>query len=334
MRALLRSLAILVFLAFSAGIGIAQQAVTEEALAQWSALVTRVQDALENERVSDATLSTLRADVVAYRRGFDETRGVNAPRIALLRPGQRAETAFVLADGLIAQIDQTLRERQTQALFRLTATPLNPQTWQPAWRDLSQSASKLWTEQADRRATIGWRELRQNVAGVVLFGLLGVVLILRGRPWALRITRHMQSYGWRGINIWRFVVSLLRVVLPFLGLLALIYAARLTGYFGPRGDGVLAMIPALGAMLLGFRWLAERVFSREDEEALIPLSQEGRKQARFLVFFLTVMIAVNAVLSAVLQSDTPEEASGVVVGLIRFGAVWLGPLAGAVFRPG
>ena len=354
MRILARSFAVLAFVLIGFG-AFAQSVLSEDSLARWSELVTRTQAALENEAVSDDVLGDLREDIVDYRRQFETARTTNAPRITLLQeqlaelgpepsegatpepaetaaqramlndelaaltaPGRRAQTAFVLADGLVTQIDQSLRERQTQALFRLSDTPLNPEVWQPAARDLQRSATALWGERADRRASIGWQELRQNAPGVVLFGILGVVLIFGGRRWAYRITQHLQTYGWRDFGIWRFIVSLLRVILPALGLLALIYSVRLSGYFGARGDAVLAIIPALGGMLLGFRWLAEQVFSRDDDVADIQLAPEARAKARFFVFFMTVMIAINAVLDAVLQSGDAGEASFAVLKLPAF----------------
>lgn len=355
MRAFMRVLAAFSFVLLTFSAAGAQETLSDENLETWNALATRTQTALENDVVSDDTLDQLRGEIVAYRKDFDAARETNAPRIvllrdqlallgpeptegepaeaadiaqeraalnqelsALLRPGQRAQTAFVLADGLVSQIDQRVRERQTEALLHLNTTPLNPQVWQPAGGDLIRSATAMWYERADRRASIGWQELRQNAAGVILSGIIGVVLILRGRRWAHRITGHLQSYGLRGFTIWRFVVSLLRVVLPYLGLLALVYCARLTGYFGPRGDGVLAAIPALGGMLLGFRWLAEQVFSRDEGEAHILLPEGSRANARFCVFFLTIMIAVTEILNAVLRSGNADDASFGVIGLPSF----------------
>jgi len=219
----------------------------------------------------------------------------------------------VQAEGLIDQIDGVLRDRQTQELLSLKPTPLNPAYWQPALADLSRAASAIGREQSVLRQATRWQELRDNLPVVALLSVLGLTLMARGRYWAGAIVGRLQRMGARGFGIWRFVVSLLRIALPVAGLFALITAVRMSGYFGPRAGNLLAMLPVMGALLLAFRWVAERVFSRDEDEALLLLQPFARTQARAMVFVITLMLLIEAVLRTLLDNQRVQEATPVVL---------------------
>ena len=58
----------------------------------------------------------------------------------LQAPGLKAVEAYGRADGIIAQIDQAIRTKQTYALIDRTSSPLNPANWAPArWRARSRA---------------------------------------------------------------------------------------------------------------------------------------------------------------------------------------------------
>ena len=49
---------------------------------------------------------------------------------ALVVPGLTAQEAYNHADGLIQEIDTMIRTQQTDRLFALSPSPLNPGMWQ------------------------------------------------------------------------------------------------------------------------------------------------------------------------------------------------------------
>ncbi len=321
-------------------------------LARWDMLAAQAETAVDARTAGDAELVAFRESIVKFRADFDAARTLNADRIAILReqlaalgpvpegesaepeapevaakreelnrqlsgllaPVQRAEAAFLLANGLVGQIDTILRERQTNRLLTISPSPMNPSFWQPAVDDLTQAARSIWRAGGEGDTARSAQGMRDDLPAVIILSLLGLVLILRGRRWAAMIVGRLHRYGARGFFIWRFVVSLLRIVLPLIGLVALATAATISDIFGPSGNEIIALITQLGAMMLGFRWVSERVFSRDDDEALILLGQTDRKNARWFVGLITINIVLVVLLKRVLELDgAPEASRGVLL---------------------
>ena len=332
-----------IVLAFSA---LAQGELAKE-LDRWDALAVRAEATIDSGNGTDQALEGLRERIAEYRSKFEQAQGLNAGRIAILRdqvaalgaapegdgalpeepqiqakrqelngqlaalqaPAQQAQAAFRRADGLIGQIDKILRDRQNRRLLEVAPSPLNPIHWRPAVDDLKKGAMALWTENDTGQNGNDMQVLRASAPVVLLLGLLGVVLILRGRRWSHLIVGRLRRLGAPGFGIWRFVVSLLRVILPFAGIVLLVVAAISTGQFGPKATGLLTGLAVLSAIMLGFRWVSERVFSRDDDEALLLLSPAQRAQMRFHVTILTLTIVLGEVIELVLEADTPLAGS-------------------------
>ncbi len=281
---------------------------------RWSTVAERAETALDSGNASDQELTDLRETVVTFRSAFDTAREANASRIVSLReqiaalgtpsegetaapesaevaaqraelndqlspllvPVQRAEAAFVRANSLISQIDQSLRDRQTEQLLTLSPTPLNPAHWPRAVTDLLHALSVLVDEPPELDGTASRSALGQRIPQVVVLGALGLVLLFRGWRWSRQIVGWLARIGGRGFGIWRFLISLLRIGLPFGGLLLVAQAAIRTGFLGPQVADLLFFIAVLSGTMFGVRWVSERVFSRDEDEVLIPLAQPAR----------------------------------------------------------
>jgi len=349
MRYLARALALLALgLCLSTGVAFAQTETLETAVKnydRWAPLAREAEEAIDEDRGSDDTLEAMRSRIAEFRSEFESASNLNAARIQTVRqqiaalgpapegedaaaetpdvvaqreqlnselsqllvPVQRAEAEFVRADSLIGQIDTALRERQTAELLTVTPSPLNPAYWPPAIEDFFTSFDALWAGASD--AARNWASVRQNLPVVIGLTLLGLVLIFRGRAWAGKIVRSLQRFGARGFGIWRFVVSLLRVALPFAGLILLALAFISTGLLTEEGNAILMTLAVLGGIMLGVRWVSERVFARDDDEALILLPAQQRKELRFHVGIITVMIVVTALINRVLAAGSPALVS-------------------------
>ncbi len=335
---------------FLAGAGAAQEAGTVD-MDRWNRVADTVADALDNQGSTTAVLDALRRQVSDYRARFDSQRGLNADRIAVLRrqlaalgpepsgdgavpeapevaaqradlsaqlatllaPVQKAEAEFLRADVLIGQIDQLLRERNTERLLTVGPSPLNPANWQPAFQDIGTSLRLLWAENATTRANRQSRDLYETIPIAAGLALLGLLLIFRGRTWSNRIVGQLRKYGARGFGVWRFVVSLLRIMLPFAGFVLLVLAVVATELFGPKGEQILYTIAVLSGIMLGYRWVSDRVFSRDDDEALLALAPEKRAEVRFHVSVITVLLAFGVIAQSVLEAGSPAAASAAVL---------------------
>ena len=239
---------------FLATVGVAQGTSGVD-INRWNSIAGNAADALDHEGSTTAVLEALRARVSEFRAEFDKLRGVNADRIAVLRqqlaalgpeptgegaipespevaaqrselnaqlatlqaPVQKAEAEFQRADALIDQIDQMMRERNTERLLTVGPSPLNPVHWQTAASDLGTALRLLWAENARVRAARDASDFYETIPIAFFLALVGLLLIFRGRTWSYRIVGRLRQYGARGFGIWRFVVSLLRILLPFAG---------------------------------------------------------------------------------------------------------------------
>ncbi|MDF3413860.1 mechanosensitive ion channel family protein [Sulfitobacter sp. M57] len=345
---MLRSVAgfwLAIVLSFALAHGALAQGAGPSEVTRWSVAAAAAEQLLDSDNGSEGRLEELRAEIVAFRSDFREATTQNAARIATLReqltalgpkpegegakpesadvaasraeleeqldtlltPVQRAEAEYVRADAIISQIDKSLRERQAEELLETSPSPLNPVYWRPAFADLNAALSKLWNEKAE--GLEGDDDLVAGLPITILLGALGTVLILRGRRWSEMIVSSLQRLGARGFGIWRFLVSLLRIILPFAGLILLALAVSSTGIFGPQLNEMFLLFAVLGGVMLGLRWVSERVFSRDDDEALIPLDWQDRKAARFHVSCSTALIVVAALIDEVLEAGDPAPAS-------------------------
>ncbi|MFG6499901.1 DUF3772 domain-containing protein [Sulfitobacter sp. 1A13191] len=319
---------------------------------QWETVASSAEEAIDAPDTTETMLEVQRARLVDYRAEFDAARNLNAARISALReqlaalgtppegegaepespevaanreelnrqlntlltPVQRAEAAYLRADALIGQIDVALRERQTEQLMEVVPTPLNPVHWRTAIDDLATAAGEIAAEAPDDADTAR-RSLRASLPAVLALTILGLVLIFRGHHWSTAIVGRLQQFGARGFGIWRFVVSLLRIILPTVGLVLLAMAVLATDWLGPRGSTLVQLIPVIGGAMLGVRWVAERVFSRDEDEALILLPAAERKAVRFYVSIITVTVILGAIITAIFDGQQPAETTEAVLRL-------------------
>ncbi|UWR35014.1 DUF3772 domain-containing protein [Sulfitobacter sp. W027] len=345
------ALGLTALLVWLTGAAVAQEPVLPD-FDQWESVASTAEEVIDATDTTETMLEVQRARLVEYRTKFDAARNLNAARInalreqiaalgtppegegaepespevaanreelnrqlnTLLTPVQRAEAAFLRADALIGQIDVALRERQTEQLMEVVPTPLNPVHWQTAVNDLAIAAGEIAAEAPDNAETAR-RNLRSSLPAVLALTVLGLVLILRGHHWSTAIVGRLQRFGARGFGIWRFVVSLLRIILPTAGMVLLVMAVLATGWLGPRGSALVQLIPVIGGAMLGVRWVAERVFSRDEDEALILLPRPERKAVRFYVSIITVTVILGAIIDAIFDGQQPAETTEAVLRL-------------------
>lgn len=350
MRVLTHSLLILSLALFTlwGGAGRAQDAGSGPNFAAWNNVATLAEEAIERDTASNERFERLRAEIAEYRAEFTAGTQINADRIATLRtqidalgpvpengtepediaarrtqletqletlqaPVRVSEEAFRRADGLIREIDTIIRERQAERLLALGPSPLNPAHWPTAVEDLAGILSGIAQEvetlsDPDRR-----QKMAENLPLVLFLMAIALALIIRGRAWAGMGLTYLRRWGGRGSGVWRFLVSLLRIFLPLTGLLILTHALRLTGLAGTRTDQILEALPAFGFVLLGFRWLAERLFARLPEDALIPLPDSKRSAARFYMLVLSLLFVSRAVVELFVGFDEVAPATDAVL---------------------
>ncbi|PYG34391.1 DUF3772 domain-containing protein [Pelagimonas varians] len=307
---------------------------------EWDQLAQRVEADLERGDASNARLESWRSDVVVWRdrflaaqgdndvrlgtlqsqlktlgpapvKGLEEAAEISSRRADLLEkiarlstPGKQAVEAFTHADGIVSEIDQTIRNRQADALLKLGPSPMNPAYWPLAIADLSKSLALSFEELAKKWAAPSIREnARAQLPAIIMLLFIGFMLISRGRKFALRLANAVQTSSRRGRRVLRFLVSLGQVFLPLAGVYAATQAFVLSGLAGPRWTLFLEHIPIWFGILLGIHWLSQQAFHNNDEVAVLQLAPDERGKAQWFCDVLAVLYVAHSALVVLTQFD-------------------------------
>ncbi len=320
--------------------------------AAWERLAGRVETAIADSASTVALLEQMRAQVADWRAAFLAAQGTNAARIATLRgqidtlgpvpaegatdapeiavrrseltdqlvrlqaPVIAAEEAYSRADGLIREIDRTLREKQASELLRVWPMPVNPANWPDAWLVASQIGASMVSEVTGRWQNDAARaELRGKLPAIAALLLAAVGLTWRGRRWFERLPNRLleRSTGtWR--EVWAFVASLGQIVVPTLGVLALSTAVMLTGMVGPITSVAALSLALAGFILFSARWLGFRVFPRRTGvPGQLNLAPERMREGRLYASVFGFILAFETVRSAAMDSLSISDAGTAVL---------------------
>ncbi len=347
MRAALLSLCFC--LLWAAGLATAQVAPDYE---DWESVAERAETALSNDAVSTITLEELRDEIAGWRDRFLEAESGGEARIETLRaqiealgpapeeganeppdlaarratledrlatleaPRRQANEAFNRANGVVGELDSLIRTRQTDALFTLGPSPLNPVNWPDAavgLFDIGQSilreVQSAWSSEV-RRANI-----RQNILQTVLLLGLSIALLWRGREWMEQATQAIQFRSTRfGRLALGFLVSLGQILVPILGIYVLILAVEATGLLGPRGLALAGTLPLVGLSVFGALWLGARVLPRQSgQPGPLGAEDDERAQGRAIAAGLGILFALSIVVRVLTGFDEAGPAFQAVV---------------------
>ena len=349
-RTCVRGLLAVVAIVFWAGIAVAQASAPD--YSEWQSVATRAENAVEDTLASDPVFSALREEIAGWREQFQAQLSANDSRINTLReqlaalgpapgegeteaaaiaerrtelnmqiqrlttPQRTAEEAFSRANGVIAEIDQILRDRQAEALLDAGPWPINPVNWPVAFRYLSDTiqAAIAGTQQALGNP-VRQAEAQDNLPLVIVLLLVGIVLVTRARSWsslmAARIERNRASSA---AGVAGFVVSLGQIILPMMGLLAVLRAIRTTDMFGPRGQLLLDGLEVIGLLVFFALWLSNRVFPADAAvRGTARLSSRRRAEARLYMFLLAVVYSAHLLLQDFAAFDRYSRAADAVL---------------------
>ncbi|MGR3706439.1 DUF3772 domain-containing protein [Sulfitobacter sp.] len=316
---------------------------------EWRNTADRAESVIDANRASDAALEVLRSRLVEYREIFHADRSKNTERIETLQsqlkvlgdapengdepsdiaevrdalqtqlvklnvPKIIAEQAHSRANGLISEIDQIIRDRRGETLLKRGPTPLNPEYWPIAWRDFSNAWSSLYNETyKGLTSDTAYEKIRANLPMILFLLAAGLTLIIRGRAWSRHAGEALRSYGGRGTGVWTFVVSLLQVALPFIGVNLLVQCLSNSGIVGIQGELLLESVPQWALIYFAYHWLAQRVIASQLEEDLIPVSPEVRVETRFLIECLGFMLVLQSMVDDFMRFQTSSPVTDAVL---------------------
>jgi potassium-dependent mechanosensitive channel len=319
----------------------------------WEAEAERIENLIEAGTASTAFFGNLRQTLVEWRTRFLSAQTANEARIATIQgqiaalgpvppegateaveiaarraqlnvqlsdaqlPRVNAAAALTRANGLINEIDLILRGRQQQQLLQLDPSPLNPVNWPSAVVALRDVALTLEREVRSRvNDPVKREDLADAAPGIAILGLLGLLAILRGRRWTERLTERLQARARsRGRVAVAFLVSLLQITVPLVGVIMLLSTALATGMIGPQGSELLAALGSLAATVYISLWLGGRLFREDGDGAFATLrAQPGlARAARRVVLAIGLVVGVTVVLQSIAALDVvPPAARGVL----------------------
>ncbi len=333
-------LAVLGGVALSGSAWAQQQPSQQIYLEDWQSTALRAEQAIDSSRASTATFEQLRKELTEFRQQFQTEKSKNTQRIQTLNkqiaalgaapadgetepediatlrsrltlqlnqlnvPRIVAEQAFSRADGLVAEVDTIIRERRTRYLLERGPSPLNPELWPAAFEDLFRAGRTLWVETSTKIGSDTTIEKTwDGMPEILVLVFLGGFLLFWGRTWARRLGEHLRGLGARGTGVWTFVVSLLQVALPFLGIMLLATALDVAGVLGVRATLMLDHLPAWAFILLSFHWLGDQLFKTSREVSLLPLAVVRRGEARLMIDLLAITLVLQDILIQLYQLE-------------------------------
>lgn len=316
----------------------------------WIRTADRAEAVIDVNRASSAALENLRSEINGYRDTFNKSRGENTERIETLEGQLKAlgpkpegdatepediaklrqhlenqlnslrvpriisEEAYSRANGLISEIDQIIRDRQTKELLEKGPSPINPAYWAPAWLDVESAARSLINEMVKNMKTDVVREqIRER--GLVIFILLGIatVLLVFGKYWSEKGGEYLRQFGGSGSGVWTFVISLLRIILPWIGVLAVVVALYLTDVLGLRGSLLVDEIPYWAAIVLSYDWIGRQIYLMGAANNFKRLSVRKITELRIYLDLLAIMLILHELVKLFEKIENISDATRAVV---------------------
>lgn len=338
----------------------------------WEQEAVRAENLIAAGTASTAFLENLRITLANWRAVFLAAQNANAERIATLQaqiealgpipaegeaepaaiadrraaltaqmaqaqlPRVTASEAFNRANGLIAEIDAILAERQARALFERDPAPVNPLNWPPALTGIADLMTRLGAEVTSQLA--GLRNAGESPWDRAFFAVLlasaGLFLLLRSRMFVGRWTDVLQQDGSAspGREVFAFAISLLQVLFPIMGLLVVGAAVGMLHLLGAAGGALLgAAISGLVAVYLAL-WLGGRLFPANPAiAAAFGVAPALRPALRRAVVLLGLFFGLGSLAETISALDViPLAARGVFVLPVYVGLavalLWLAAL--------
>ncbi len=349
-RLFLHLVLVVIFLSLSSGTSVAQKKAAEKldpAIANAKILIESSQKALESKEVPPQALKEFREQLAELRdtskaivdKGSVEGRTIRAQLDGLGPPpaegtsepeeiaGRRAELKAELgkveepirlaneilrqSEVLIRELDKRIRNQQTVVLLRRFPTPLLPHAWLTAADDLT-----IYTGHILKQIKTSMQEpgeidrLKGNIPTMVILVVLGLGVLLVGRPLILRRLERASAMGRTRWHRWSLVAlkSLSRLALPAIGAAALLLIIKLVDVTPPAVLPLTKVLPVMIAIVIVAYWLGHTIFSPANpEERLLSFTDDHARTGFFLCLGFGVMLAIEMLVEKIVQSPIISE---------------------------
>lgn len=351
----------------------AQQPADQKVLdfARWDKTASRAEATIEKAEASSAALEELRATLADFRAQALDVQNQNQARIDTLKsqldalgpppaegvkeadevarrrselnqqlsdtmaPILAAQEAYRRANGLIGEIDKIIRDRLADQLLTLGVSPLNPVYWPEAITGVADLIEAIGDEVTTALNSDTQKvQTRQNLPASLLLVALGLVLLTRARRWMLKAFGLMPEARSTPVgDIRAILISTTQVIVPMLGIAALMQGLELTHLVGIKGGLVLSALLPMGLAFFGGRWLARTLFSNADGTPLFfaTLTEADNRAGQRYAALLGLVMALAALLQRLDHGNAFSQPAMVVLSfpvllvagllLLRIGAL-------------
>ncbi len=173
-----------------------------------------------------------------------------------------AEEAFRRANGLISEIDKTIRERSASAFLKLGVSPLSPNTWGSTISDIKKYFGQVRSEVVQSLNNPSSKIIRSNnLPGIIFFAILGLALIFPATKWVsqnMSVANQRHDVKLKKVSYLAF--SCLVFILPLSGICFLIRSLEMLDILGYRGEALTQAVMAMSVAVVGSYWLAHNLF--------------------------------------------------------------------------
>ncbi len=327
----------------------------------WVKTADRAETVIEANKASNAALENLRSEISDYREDFNNARSANTERIKTLEGQLKAlgpepegdatepedianlrnhleeqlnslrvpriisEEAFSRANGLIFEIDQLLRDRQAKELLERGPSPLNPAHWGPAWTDVNEAARSLFNEvRRNFQTDVVHERFRDRGLGILALVVIAGVLLFYGKRWSESAGEYLRRLGGQGSGVWAFLTSLLRIILPWFGVVLLVTAVSLTGILGLRGALLMENVPYWAGIILFYDWIGRQFHVLQEAQGFKKLSRQRVRELRVHLDLLAGFLILHELVKLFEQIENISDATRAVVAFpVIFGTALL-----------
>ena len=208
-------------------------------------------------------LGPIPEDPDSEAKDIAELRASLAKQLAVAKaPLIVAEEAFRRANGLISEIDKTIRERSASAFLKLGVSPLSPNTWGSTISDIKKYFGQVRSEVVQSLNNPSSKVIRSNnLPGIIFFAILGLALIFPATKW---VSQNMsvanQKHDAKLKKVSYLAFSCLVFIMPLLGICFLIRSLEMLDILGYRGEVLTQAFMAMSVAVVGSYWLAHNLF--------------------------------------------------------------------------
>ena len=235
-----------------------------------------------------------------------------------------AEEAFRRANGLISEIDKTIRERSASAFLKLGVSPLSPNTWGSTISDIKKYFGQVRSEVVQSLNNPSSKVIRSNnLPGIIFFAILGLALIFPATKWVsqnMSVANQRHDAKLKKVSYLAF--SCLVFIMPLLGICFLIRSLVMLDILGYRGEVLSQAVIAMSVAVVGSYWLAHNLFKETGlTRELLGIASKRLVRAYSVTILMGVALGLYWLINNLVQVADLSETS---IAVMEFPLILVG----------